>query len=114
MEKNGWKFNTSHHDMKWQKENCGDGSWFGLHAGFNEGSVSAVFKGSGNANLTFGNCWSSPMYKVTVLLNDQVLEAAKGNELKKSVAFSFNQGDRLIVREDGAIIKLNSLDITCP
>ena len=113
MEKNGWKFNTSHSDMKWQRSNCGEGSWFGLHAGFAEGSVSTTFQGSGTATLTFGNCWTSSLYKVSVILNEELKAEAKGSELEKEVTFSFNQGDHLIIKEDGAIIKINSLIITC-
>ena len=113
MEKNGWKFNTSHSDMVWQKSNCGDESWFGLHAGHTVGSVSVTFQGSGNATLSFGNCWTSSLFKVTVSLNGEEKAEAKGSEIEKLVSFSFNRGDHLVIQEDGAIIKLNSLVITC-
>ena len=113
MEKNGWKFNTSHSDMVWQKNNCGEGSWFGLHAGFAEGSVSTTFKGSGTATLSFGNCWASTAYKVSVMLNEEIKSEAKGKIMEKEVTFPFNEGDHLVIKEDGAIIKINSLNITC-
>ena len=113
MEKNGWIFNTSHSDMVWGRNHCGEGSWFGLHSGSAEGSVSTTFKGSGTATLSFGNCWTSSAYKVSVVINGEIRSEAMGNVMEKEISFSFNKGDNLIIKEDGAIIKISSLDITC-
>ena len=113
MENNGWNFNTSHSDKVWRNEECGNEGWFGLHAGHNVGSVSVKFKASGNATLTFGNCWHVDRYTVKVYLNENLLATAGGNELKVVTSFPFDQGDILKIDEDGAIIKLNSLIISC-
>ena len=113
MEINGWIFNTSHSDMVWGKSHCGEGSWFGFHSNAAYGSVSTTFKGSGTATLSFGNCWTSLAYKVSVMLNEEVKSEAKGKIMEKEVTFPFNEGDHLVIKEDGAIIKINSLNITC-
>ena len=113
MEINGWIFNTSHSDMVWAKNYCGEGSWFGMHTGTVEGSVSTTFKGSGTATLSFGNCWASSSYKVSVVINGEIKSEAWGNVMEKEISFSFNRGDNLVIKEDGAIIKINSLVITC-
>ena len=113
MEKNGWIFNTTHSDMTKYKSRCGEGSWFGFHSNIGYGSVSTTFKGSGTATLSFGNCWTSSLYKVSVVINGEVRSEAEGNVMAKEISFSFNKGDNLIIKEDGAIIKINSLDITC-
>ena len=113
MEKNGWIFNTTHSDMVWGKSHCGEGSWFGFHSNAAYGSVSTTFKGSGTATLSFGNCWAASLYKVSVVINGEVKSEAEGNVMEKEISFSFNKGDNLIIKENGAIIKINSLDITC-
>ena len=112
MEANGWTFVTSHHDMVWYASTCGTDSWYGLHAGHTKGSVSAVFKGSGNATLSFGNCWHVRSYSVKAYLNRRVISTAIGNVFT-NVSFTFIKGDTLKIEEDGAIIKLKSLAITC-
>ena len=113
MEKNGWIFNTSNSDMVSYRKHCGEGSWFGFHSDFEEGSVSTTFKGSGVATLYLGNCWTSPVYKVSVLINGEIKFVVRRNVMQKVISFSFNKGDNLIIKEDGAIIKINTLDITC-
>ena len=98
--------------MVWSASTCEKDSWFGLNSGHREGSVSAVFKGTGNATLNFGNCWSSLSHKVRVYINGIVIATATGNEFTKEVNFAFSKGDTMKIEEDGAIIKLNSFTIT--
>ena len=112
MRSNGWTFLASHYDMEWSKGRCGTDGWFGLHAGHQVGSVSVQFQGSGNATLTFGNCWHAQDYSVKAFLNGNEKAEAKGNEFK-TVSFLFRKGDTLKITEDGAIIKLKSLIISC-
>ena len=110
MENNGWIFITSHSDMVWMRDLCGEGLWFGFHYS-TDASVSTTFKGSGTATLSFGKCLTSPFYKVWVVINGEIKSEAKGNE--KEISFSFNRGDNLIIKDHDAIIKINSLDIKC-
>ena len=114
MEKNGWIFNTTHSDISLWRNWCGEDSWFGDHDSMN-GSITTTFKGSGTATLSFGNCGPKihSLHKVCVLKNGDIISEATGNALEKEIAFSFNKGDNLIIKEYYAIIKINSLDITC-
>ena len=115
MEKNGWKFNSSsENDTVWASVFCGEYSWFGFHHHM-DGSVSTTFKGSGTATLSFGNCvpLSSSLYKVSVVVNGEIIAVAMGNVMKEEMLFSFIRGDNLIIKVHNAIIKINSLDITC-
>ena len=111
MEENGWIFSVTKHKQEKYVSYCGDTSWFGHSSQWNEGSVSAKFKGNGNAKLIFGNCWSA--HNVNVYLNQNQLANASGDENSKEVLFNFTGGDVLKITEDGAIIKLHSLSISC-
>ena len=111
MEANGWVFNVTHSDQEWSKERCGHKTWFGLSSMLDVGSVSTTFKGSGNATLGFGNCWNS--YKVTVSLDGEELARATGNQLEETVSFNFTKDSEIKIEEDGSIIKLNYLNVSC-
>ena len=111
MEEHGWEFHVSH----WEKRNfmdiCGNSTWYGFYNGNAIGSIYTNFKGHGFAILRFGNCW--PHNEVSVYLNGYKIEQASGNVKNKEVHFDFSPGDQLKVTEDGAIIKLHSLILTC-
>ena len=111
MEENGWEFRV----LQWGKgefvDICGNDTWYGFYAGYGRGTVSTIFKGRGFGILEFGNCWTHN--EVEVYLNDYKISYALGNVTRKKIQFHFFPGDKLQVAEDGAIIKLHSLSITC-
>ena len=114
MEKNGWSFGGH----RWASKNpyydkqCNSDTWYGYRIGSKKpASVSATFEGYGTATLTFGNCHSTRT--VDVYFNDVPLSTAIANELRKTVTFNFFKGSQLRIEVNGAIIKLNSLEILC-
>ena len=111
MEENGWTFHLSHSDMVLHGDRCGNNGWFGFYSGSSVGSISAYFKGRGTARLIFGNCWIDN--EVAVYLNHKKISFAYGNETRQETYFNFISGDTLRIVEDGAIIKLHSLTISC-
>ena len=111
MEKNGWEFRVSQWDKSEFVDTCGNATWYGFYRGYGRGSVSTNFKGSGFGILIFGNCWAQN--EVEVYFNDHRISYALGNVTRKEIQFHFSPGDKLQVMEDGAIIKLHSLSITC-
>ena len=90
---------------------CGNHGWFGFYAGSHAGNIYTIFKGSGTARLMYGNCWIDN--EVAVYLNHNKISSAYGNETKKEISFNFIPGDALRIVEDGAIIKLRALAISC-
>ena len=111
MEKNGWEFHVSQWEKKEFVDMCGNDTWYGFYRGPGRGSVSTKFKGSGHGILIFGNCWAHN--EVEVYFNYHKISNAMGNVTRKEIQFHFFPGDKLQVMEDGAIIKLHSLSITC-
>ena len=111
MEENGWEFRVSQWDKSELVDICGNDTWYGYYGGDGRGSVSANFKGSGFGILIFGNCWYNN--EVAVYLNNYKISYVLGNVTRKEIQFHFSPGDKLQVMEDGAIIKLHSLSITC-
>ena len=111
MEENGWEFHVSHWDKSEFVDICDNDTWYGFYGGYGRGSVSTNFKGSGLGILIFGNCWAHN--QVEVYFNDNKISNAIGNVTRKEIQFHFSPGDTLQVMEDGAIIKLHSLSITC-
>ena len=111
MEENGWIFHVSHSDMLLHGDICGNNGWFGFYSGTSVGSISAIFKGSGTAKLIYGNCWSDR--EVAVYLNRKKISSVRGNQTQLELSFNFISGDKLQIEEDGAIIKLHSLTISC-
>ena len=108
MMKNGWKVDVMYSNTDdWSSEypvNCGNQTFYGYHGDHRVGSVSATFKGSGNATLIFGNCYKTGF--VEVLLNNKRLEQAN-QEKYKTIAFTYQRGDVIKIREvNTAIIKL--------
>ena len=111
MEANGWEFDVSHWDNSHFLDICGNDTWYGFYIRYGKGKVSTTFKSSGFGILRFGNCWSQN--EVAVYLNANKLSYASGNEMEKEIQFRFSSKDKLEIAEDGAIIKLHSLSITC-
>ena len=111
MEQNGWIFHVSHSDMILHEGRCGNNGWFGFYSGRSVGSISAYFKGSGTAMLIYENCWIDN--EVAVYLNCKKISSADGNKTRNELSFNFTSGDTLRIEEDGAIIKLHSLTISC-
>lgn len=115
MLRNGWKVDvgySSTNDIKSSEYSniCGTQTFYGYHEDDKVGSVSAKFKGNGNATLIFGNCHKEGF--VEVLLNNQQLGQAKQKKYK-TIAFSYYPGDVLKIREvNTAIIKLYYFGIT--
>ena len=114
MIKNGWNVDIGYSNTNdWSSEypiNCGAQTFYGYHGDQKVGSVSTVFKGSGNATLIFGNCYKEGY--VEVLLNEKQLMQAN-QEKYKTLAFNYNPGDELKIREvNTAIIKLYYFGIT--
>ena len=111
MEKNGWEFHVSHWNKNEFVDLCGNDTWYGFYVGHYRGSVSTNFKGSGFGILKYGNCWTRNMVEVN--MNNYKISYALGNVTMKEIHFHFSPGDQLQVTEDGAIIKIHSLSLTC-
>ena len=111
MEENGWIFQVSHSDMLLHGDKCGNNGWFGFYSGGSVGRIAATFRGSGTARLVYGNCWNDK--EVSVYLKHKKVSSAHGNETKVETPFNFISGDNLQIMEDGGIIKLHSLTISC-
>ena len=111
MEEGGWIFSVELPEHSRYAGRCGTDTWFGHTGDWGKGSVSACFKGNGNATLIFGNCWY--YYEVDVYLNHRQISTAYGNETRKEVHFHFTRGDNLRLEEAGALIKFHSLHISC-
>ena len=111
LKENGWIFHVSHSDMQLYGDRCGKNGWFGFYSGNLVGSVAALLTGSGMAKLIYGNCWIDN--EVSVYLNYYKISTAHGNETKKQISFNFTAGDTLRIEEDGAIIKLHNLTVSC-
>ena len=115
METNGWEVSaTAGYPSEANNVCMAGGTWYGFTGGSTIGSISATFIGSGRATLDFGNCYNNGL--VTVYVNE--IEVARASETYPEITsvqatFDFTPGDVLRISEDFAIIKLNSLHITC-
>ena len=116
METNGWSFNIDTDEPQKYKETCGsDNTWYGFST-YGIGRVSATFTGKGTATLDYGNCLTEEHLGgyVNVKLNNQKIDVAPKDTTSKLITFDFNPMDVLLLDEStNAIIKLNSLKITC-
>ena len=87
--------------------------WESFRLLFDKGYASATFRGSGNANLDFGNCWKPTTYSsvVAVYLNGRLIGIARQNQDSVIVNFNYKKGDVLKLSngyDAKAIIKINS------
>ena len=113
MEDNGWKIHCNKKVVsafsQREKDLCGSETWFGSQRNNAIGWVNATFVGSGTATLNFGNCWKEG--NVWVYLNDKELSNVSNGTPTKEITFSYSESDILGIKEDNAIIKLNSLKL---
>ena len=110
METKGWMFDITADMKSGYEKACGTDTWYGFTGGWNIGRISATFSGLGTATLDYGNCWQN---EVKVQLNGELISMAPKNTLTNQVIFDFVPGDVLSLEEDYAIIKLNSLKLSC-
>ena len=112
MQRNGWIFDVAYSNMDRYAEQCNPSSWYGYSYGSKIGSVYVAFMGSGNATLSYGNCYNGGT--VTVFLNENEIGHADGNIPEQAVSFEYSNRNVLMLKETNtAIIKLNSLKISC-
>ena len=115
MESNGWEFyRIDHYNMQDNHGTCmtSPKTWYGYCGDSCWGGVKAVFQTSGSAELGYGNCYNAGF--VRVYLNQKFKSKAAANQKSVTVAFQYNKGDYLEIRDDpDSIIKLNSLTIKC-
>ena len=113
MENNGWSFDTNKNKESHFKSTCDmHDTWYGFkYPGV--GTVSSTFTGSGTAILDYGNCHN--IGEVHVYLNGILTDVAYKNTPSKQITFDFFPNDVLLISEtnNDAIIKLNSLKLTC-
>ena len=112
MESSGWVIDLNREEKDTSEEGmdrCKRGdNWFGwTHRGI--GSVRASLRGSGVADLDFGNCWTSGV--VRVYLNEKEVASAKENTPSKNISFNFLDGDVLKLQDEGgnSVIVLNRI-----
>ena len=112
MQQNGWIFDVAYSNMDRYTEQCSPSSWYGYSYGSKIGSVYVAFMGSGNATLSYGNCYNGGT--VTVFLNENEIGHADGNIPDQAISFEYSNRNVLMLKETNtAIIKLNSLKISC-
>ena len=111
MEANGWTFNDITEYWNNVYGQCKANRFWGYKYGAGGGSsVTAVLKGSGTANLQFGNCKARG--NVKVYINDLLLGDAK-RDTSLSATFTFSEDDILTITEDNAIMQLHSFEVAC-
>ena len=113
MRKNGWVFDVTHSNKDRYKNECGKfQTWYGYSIGRDVGSIHVALLGSGNATLSYGNCYRQGLVKV--LLNGKEISQASANTPEKTARFSYNHRSILTIKEiNTAIIKINSLKFSC-
>ena len=103
MMRNGWNVDVDYsigedpHEGK--EHSCKSGQFYGYKKRYGMGSVSAIFKGSGKANLKFTNCLRADGW-VTVSLNG--VEIDRSEEKIEIVSFRYEKGDFLEIQEFNA------------
>ena len=106
----GWTLDVDH--GSWNIANLGscgdDGSWFGFINGNAIGSISAILHGTGDASITFGNCWNAGHVKL--LLDGNVISSAGPNTLITS-EFHFEDSTIRLEEHNGAIIRFYDFEI---
>ena len=109
----GWKLNI-HDDDKNYVSMCGSSTFWGYGYGAPIGTVQASFRGSGTAQLVFGQCSTRVSAVTNVYLNDVKIKSAAKTDGEVTVTFDYNPGDTLKLDEvKTGIIKISSLLLTC-
>ena len=116
MESYGWTIHTKNDDCarrnKLYAQCCNTITFWGYNKGNSVGYISTTFKGSATATLDFGNCWIRGFTRV--FINDKKIGRADPNIKSKVITFNYKPGDILRIEEiGGAIIKINSLQLSC-
>ena len=111
MEAKGWMFDITADMKSAYAKACGTDTWYGFTGGWDTGTISATFSGSGTATLDYGNCLRSG--EVKVHLNGEIISTASKSTPSKQIIFGYSPGDVLSLEEDYAIIKVNSLKLSC-
>ena len=113
MKKHGWVFDVTNYNDEGYRNECGKyQTWYGYSYGSEVGSIHVALFGSGNAKLSYGNCYHTGQVKV--LLNGQEISQASANVPKKTVSFSYTNRNILTLKEiNTAIIKVNSIHFSC-
>ena len=119
MTSNGWIFENLTKDMALcmpfksdVPDVCGGSlGWYGWGCGSKKGSISTILRGSGTANLYFGNCWITGT--VNVWLNGNKVTSSNSDTMKLS-SFDYRNGDKLeITDEDTGIIQIRNITFKC-
>ena len=118
MSNNGWIISVSDDKQSTtlNLEQCeGDKNWYGWEDGTNVGTLSVYLKGCGELELDYGNCGGTiGSGIVEVYLDTSFQSLAKVNTNSKVVKrLYFKPGQRLLLREDYGIIRLNSITFKC-
>ena len=90
---------------------CGLDTFWGYNYGNDVGKISYIFKGHGNALLSFGNCHTKG--KTQVYLNKDRIGTATRIE-NKQISFTYAPGDTLTIKEKNmGIFIIRALKISC-
>ena len=110
MASGGWNINAPDQDNGYAGGCGGYNTFWGYDHGSPVGYVEAIFKGSGIATLSFGNCYIGGITKV--YLNGHVISSAGPYQSSVVSRFNYKRGDYLkIAEENMGIIKINSLKL---
>ena len=108
---NGWTIDCDHQNHENYATQCGTTTWYGWKSTIAAGTISATLKGSGQAVLSFGNCYKQGNVRVT--LNRTQIGWANSYQ-RVDVTFNYSTGDILLFEElDYSIIKLYSITFKC-
>ena len=110
----GWNLNELDvHPIATSKYNrwCGADTFWGYNYGRKVGRITYIFKGDGEAQLNFGNCYT--MGTAEVYLNKNKIGSVKTKE-NKEINFAYTTGDTLRIKEVGpGIFIIHALKISC-
>lgn len=119
MQNNGWMFDNLTNEMALCmpfKSNvpdvCGGRlGWYGWGCGSSKGSISTVLRGSGTAQLHYGNCWKEG--KVDVYLNGTKILSSDADSTQVS-SFDYRDGEKLEITDvDTGIIQIRNITFKC-
>lgn len=115
MVRNGWNVDVDYSNGEDPHEgkgsSCKSGQFYGYNLKYGIGRVSAIFKGSGKANLRYSDCFNAGW--VTVSLNGLEIDSTEIDQKRiETVTFQYEKGDFLELKEfNRAYIELYSLDL---
>ena len=114
MRREGWEFDLSERDQR-HDSFCDPTTFWGYKYGKAIGIVKVSFRGTGNATLKFGQCYSNSDSGVTeVYLNDYKIKSANFKDGPVTVSFIYRPHDILKLKElYTGIIQISSLQLTC-